>query len=79
MRHELTAIVRDLKAIVRDTPPGPLRDRMELDLVNLRARLALMPERVARQGAMRSKDEIERILAAELRFCFADVMAWSKR
>jgi hypothetical protein len=76
MKTELGKACRELVELANAAPPGPVRDRMQADLVNLRRRLATMPDRVAEQITMKPREVIETIMDREIKFCFADILQW---
>jgi hypothetical protein len=74
--NELTQVCRELVALANAAPPGPLRDKMQLDIGNLRRRLETMPGRVAKDAAMQPREVVQQVLDREIRFAFADVLRW---
>ncbi len=74
--NEFGDICRELVELANAAPPGPVRDRMQLDIGNLRRRLEALPERVARDGAMQPREVVQGVLDREVRFAFADVLRW---
>jgi hypothetical protein len=74
--NELQDICRSLVEIANAAPPGPVRDKMQLDIGNLRRRLETMPGRVAKDAAMQPREIVQQVLDREIRFAFADVLKW---
>jgi hypothetical protein len=74
--NEIAKACRELREIADAMPAGPLRDQMQADLINLRARLSTIPDRVAKKLVMQPKEIIEREIDREIRFAFADVLHW---
>ena len=78
MNDELAQACHMLRKLAYMAPPGERRDHMLNDLINLRDRLDAMPGRVAALGAMKDRETIRQIIAAEIRFAFADVLHWAE-
>jgi hypothetical protein len=74
--NELQDICRTLVRLANAAPPGPTRDRMQLDIGNLRRRLETLPGRVAKDAAMQPREVVQGVLDREIRFAFADVLRW---
>jgi hypothetical protein len=51
--------------------PGPVRDQLQGRLTRVRQRIAEFPDRVADQAAMKSREDVEAILAAETAYIIA--------
>jgi hypothetical protein len=73
---EIQDIGRTLVEIANAAPPGPTRDKMQLDIGNLRRRLETLPGRVAEAAAMQPREVVQQVLDREIRFAFADVLRW---